>query len=56
MGLTKKPNHNNSIYQMAIKSAASTVGSVNRVDPNSLQLMNKDETVKMHHTGDIAKD
>ena len=46
----------NGIYQMAIKSAAATVGAnVTRADPNSLQMVvNKEDAKKMmHHTGDM---
>ena len=44
------------IYQMAIKSAAATVGAnVPRADPNSLQMtVNQEEAMMMmHHTGDM---
>lgn len=44
------------IYQMAIKSAAATVGAnVTRTDPSSLQMtVNQEEAIKMmHHTGDM---
>ena len=53
MGLQKKGS--SGIYQLAIKSAAATVGAVTRKDPNSLQLMNQEETIKMHHTGEMKQ-
>ena len=38
---------------MAIKSAASTMGTVVRIDQNALQIVNKQEALKMLNTGDI---
>jgi len=43
-----------SIYEMGIKSASSTVGVANRRDPNSLHFASKEETLKMHNTGDMV--
>jgi len=38
---------------MAIKSAAATVGVVNRTDPNSLSIIKKGEAMNMHNTGEM---
>ena len=43
------------IYQLAMKSAASTVGAGVRTNQNSLQLADKEQTIKMHQTGDVGK-
>lgn len=54
-GSTSGGNKVASIYEIAIKSASSTVGVANRKDPNSLlQFSSKEGTIKMHHTGDMA--